>query len=217
MVLAKLRDYPLIVTLVGAIAVGCLVRTWTQPAEPAAQSSPRVSPPTAPRSSAAAQPAPFTPAEPVVATAPAPAAAPSLPAMPVSQSVPSYSGRRGAYTSYSFTLDGTTYPLDGQTSFDHLCEMKRQANLHEADINRLRAVCRSLSDQIDRNQAQIRLMRATVDSSDEFAVDQFNAQVARSNQVVEQYRAQQAELNGYVDQHNAIVDAMHVYARQHGR
>jgi hypothetical protein len=233
----KLRDYPFVVTLFGALALGFLVRLITD--EEAPRSRPRSSfestvpapvvtrpqssfESTVPAPVITRPPDPVTPpvAAPVsVVAAPTPVA-PSVSPAPISYAAtprPTNSGRGRGYTTYSFTLDGTTYVLDGQGSFDHLCEMKRQANVHDADITRLRALCQALSAEIDSNQAQLRLMRATLDRSDEFSVDRYNAQVGLSNQVVERYRVQQASLNSYVDQHNAIVEAMHVYARQHQR
>jgi len=215
----KLRDYPFIITLFGSLALGFLVRVIT--AEETARSRPQSSfESTVPAPVISRAPAPVAPPAPVTPPVVAPPVSPAPVSAPVAFTEapkPTYSGRGRGYTTYSFTLDGTTYVLDGQASFDHLCEMKRQANTHDGDITRLRAACQSLSDEIDANQAQLRNMRASLDRSDEFAVDRFNAQVRLSNQVVERYRVEQATLNDHVDRHNAIVEAMHVYARQHQR
>lgn len=216
-----IRDHPFVVTLFASLALGFLVRSITAE-EPRRYQPPAVA--DRPVHAAVVTPAPVlaspAPVTPSPAAASAPASRPSFPSAQVAivdSPRPTYSGRGRGYNTYSFTLDSTTYPLDGQASFDHLCEMKRQANMHDADITRLRAVCQALSAEIDGNQSQLSFMRSSLDRSDEFAINRFNAEVRRSNQVVEQYRARQAELNGYVDQHNAVVQAMHVYASQHRR
>lgn len=220
------KNHPFIFTLVGALLLGYLVRKCTEPApyryDNSASAPAQATPAPAPAQVVASPAVSTTPSQYQVAQLPPkPAAAASVAfSAPTDRPVissPSYSSGRRGYTTYTFTLDDVAYLLDGQASFDHLCEMKRQANVHDADITRLRAVCQALSAEIDGNQSQLAFMRSTLDRSDEFAVNRFNAEVRRSNQVVEQYRTRQAELNGYVDRHNAIVQAMHVYASQHRR
>lgn len=229
------KNHPFIFTLVGALLLGYLVRKFTEPAPyryshdasrpvattPAPNLAPAPAPPPAPIVVAplpvVSTPSPYQ----VAQVPPKPVASPPVtfsapPERPVI-STPSYgSGRRG-YTTYTFTLDDTPYLLDGQSAFDHLTEMKRQAHAYDPEINRLRAECASLQAQIDSNRAQLEVLRSVLDRTDQASIDSFNAQVRASNAVISERRVKVAELNANVDRFNEIVSAMHVYAQQHRR
>ena len=213
------KNHPFIITIVGALLLGYLVRKCTEPApyaysfhssspsksNPPSSSTPAVtSPPvsTIPSQYQVSQLSPKT-AAPSPSTYSAPIERPVI-------STPSYSSGRRGYTTYTFTLDGTDYLLDGQASFDHLSEMKRQAHLYDPEINRLRAECVNLQAQIDSDRAQLDVMRSVLDRTDQSAIDRFNAHVGASNAVI-------AALNTNADSFNTIVSAMHTYAQQHRR
>jgi hypothetical protein len=217
------KHHPFIVTIVGALLLGYMVRKCTEPARPTyhysterpAASGQEAKPVSTPVASTQPDPVRSAP----VAAAPttsAPSAYLSPPERPVI-STPSYgSGRRG-YTTYTFTLDNIAYLLDGQASFDHLSEMKQQAHVYDPEINRLRAECATLQAQIDSNRSQLAVLRSVLDRTDQSAVDGFNAQVRSSNAVIAEHRVKVAELNANVDRFNQIVSAMHAYAQQHRR
>lgn len=229
------KNHPFILTLVGALLLGYMVRKFTEttPYRHTYEASPPVATTPAANSAQARAPTPVpvvsTPA-PVVST-PSPYQVAQVPPKPVASppvtfsapldrpviSTPSYgSGRRG-YTTYTFTLDDTPYLLDGQSAFDHLTEMKRQAHVYDPEINRLRAECASLQAQIDSNRAQLEVLRSVLDRTDQASIDSFNAQVRASNAVIAERRVKVAELNANVDRFNEIVSAMHIYAQQHRR
>jgi hypothetical protein len=224
------KNHPFIVTILGALLLGYLVRKCTEPA-PYTYSY-NASPPTkySPMPASAPTPAPVlvsppvstTPSQYQVAQAPS-RPAPSAPvtySAPVERlviSTPSYSSGRRGYSTYTFTLDDTAYVLDGQAAFDHLSDMKRQAHVYDPEINRLRAECASLKVQIDANRSQLNIMRAVLNRTNQSAIDGFNAQVLASNAVIDEQRMKTSELNANVDSFNAIVSAMHAYAQQHRR
>ena len=232
------KNHPFIFTLVGALLLGYVVRKFTEPAPYRYNNSASapVQVTQAPTSAPSPAPVVITPAPAVTKPAPL-ASTPSqyqvaqLPPKPMASapvtfsgpidrpviSTPGYSSGRRGYTTYTFTLDDTPYLLDGKSAFDHLTEMKRQANAYDPEINRLRAECATLQAQIDGNRAQLDIMSSVLDRTDQSAIDTYNAQVRISNAVIAERRVKVAELNANVESFNAIVSAMHAYAQQHRR
>jgi hypothetical protein len=220
------KNHPFVVTILGALLLGYMVRKCTEPAPytysykagpttkstPAPKATPVVTSPalSTPSSQYQVAQTPSSPALSAPVTFSAPIERPVI-------STPSYgSGRRG-YTTYTFKIEEISYLLDGEAAFDHLGEMKQRASVFDPEITRLRAECAVLQSQIDASKSQLDYLRSVLDRTDQSAIDGFNAKVRESNAIIGQRRAKVAELNAIVDQFNEIVSAMHVYAQQHRR
>jgi hypothetical protein len=220
------RNHPFIVTLVGALLIGYLVRRCTEPAHSAYSYD--TSPPAKSTSTPPAVPVVTTPASsstpsqyqvaqlPPKPAASAPAAYPSPIERPVI-STPDYSSGRRGYTTYTFTLGDTPYPLDGKVAFDHLDEMKQQCESLDAQ----KAVLGRAIDDDERNLAEMKqrlsVARVTLDRSSQYAVDAYNAQVASQRDLVDSLNRKVEEYNALNDRRKAIFASMHAYAQQHRR
>ncbi len=236
------KNHPFIFTLVGALLLGYLVRKFTEPTPyrlnydasrpvattPAPKSAPTPVPPPAP---VAVVPAP-------VVTTPAPVASnashyqvPQLPPGPAPSGMitfpdpvqepviptPSYgSGRRG-YTTYTFTIGETVYPLDGQTSFDHLCGLKRQCESLDSQMKVTGGMIDADRATIANLDQQLSTARLTLDRTSQDAIDAYNAQVEAQGQLIDALNRKVVEHNALNDRREAIFQSMHVYAQQHRR
>jgi hypothetical protein len=224
------KNHPFIVTLVGALLLGYLVRKFTEPApytysynaSPPAKSNP------VPIS--AQMPAPVvtsptvsspSPQYQVAQLPPKPAAsAPVAYSSPVERpvfSTPSYSSGRRGYTTYTFTIGETPYPLDGQVAFDHLSEMKRQYEALDAQTNALDGAIDAERRNLAEMKQQSSIARVTLDLTSQYAVEAYNAQLDAQRQLVNSLNRKVDEFNALNDRMKAIFASMHTYAQQHRR
>lgn len=229
------KNHPFILTFVGALLLGYLVRKLTEPApyRYANHSSRSVvtTPPLKSAPTSSPSPAPvMIPPLPVVSTPsqyqvtqlspdPEPAGKVAFPATierPVI-ATPSYgSGRRG-YTTYTFTIGEIDYPLDGQAAFDHLGGMKRQCESLDAQM-----VVTGGSIDADRAalanlRQRMSLARLTLDRTSQTAIDAYNAQVEAEGQLIDALNQKVDEHNALNHRRDAIFQSMHAYAQQHRR
>ncbi len=198
------KNHPFIVTLVGALLLGYLVRKCTEPtpytysyqASPATKSTPA--------------PAPV----PVVTPAPVAFSAPVE--RPVI-STPRYSSGRGGYTTYTFKLGEVSYQLDGKAAFDQLGQMKQQCEFIDAQKDVLRSEIDAGKRDLAEKNRQLSLARATLDRSSQYAIDAFNAQVESEGEMVDSLNRKVGEFNALNERRKAIFASMHDYAQQHRR
>lgn len=224
------KNHPFIVTLVGALLLGYLVRKCTEP--PPYTYSYNASAPTkySPIPAPAPTPSPVLVSPPVstpssqyqVAQTPSrPAAsAPVAYSSPVERpvfSTPSYSSGRRGYTTYTFTIGETPYPLDGQVAFDHLSEMKRQYEALDAQTNALDGAIDDDRRNLAEMKRQSSIARVTLDNTSQYAVDAYNAQLDTQRQLVNSLNRKVDEYNALNDRMKAIFASMHTYAQQHRR
>jgi hypothetical protein len=220
------KNHPFIITIIGALLIGYMVRKITEPEpykysyepkpSPKAQSVPKADPVVA---SPSAGSAPAQHKVPEVASSRTPSAPIALTA-PVESpyvSPPVYGPGRRVYTTYTFTIGETSYPLDGQAAFDHLGEMKNQCESLDAQANSLESAIDAARREVDELSQRIALARQSLDRTSQFAVDNFNAMVSSEGRKIEEMNAQIDEYNRVVERRKAIFLSMHVYARQHPR
>lgn len=224
------KNHPFIVTLVGALLLGYLVRKCTEPApytysynaNPPAKSNP------VPIS--VQTPAPVVTSPPVSTPSsqyqvaqlpPKPAAsAPVAYSSPVERpvfSTPSYSSGRRGYTTYTFTLGEVAYPLDGKAAFDHLSEMKQQCESLDVQKGALSMAIDADERNLAEMKQQLSMARLTLDRTSQYAIDNYNAQVESQGALVDSLNRKVSEHNALNDRRKAIFQSMHIYAQQHRR
>jgi hypothetical protein len=224
------KNHPFIVTLVGALLLGYLVRKFTE--SPPYTYAHSASTPTkySPMPTPAQMPAPVV-TSPAVSTPssqyqvaqlpPKPAAsAPVAYSSPVERpvfSTPSYSSGRRGYTTYTFMIGETPYPLDGQVAFDHLSEMKRQYEALDAQTNALDGAIDAERRNLAEMKQQSSIARVTLDLTSQYAVEAYNAQLDAQRQLVNSLNRKVDEFNALNDRMKAIFASMHTYAQQHRR
>lgn len=232
------KNHPFIFTLVGALLLGYLVRKFTEPTpyrhtyeasrpvaiSPAPKSAPSPAPVVMTPAPAVTKPAPAasTPSPYQVAQLPpdpAPAGMITLPT-PVERpviSTPTYgSGRRG-YTTYTFTIGETAYPLDGQIAFDHLCGMKRQCESLDSQMKLTGGMIDADRANLANLKQHLSIARLTLDRTSQAAIDAYNAQVETEGQLIDALNQKVDEHNALNDRRQAIFQSMHDYAQQHRR
>lgn len=221
------KNHPFVVTILGALLLGYMVRKCSEPAS--YTYSYKASPTTL--STPASTPAPVvTTAAPVASTPshyqvaplpPGPAtSAPVTFSAPVERPIiktPTYgSGRRG-YTTYTFTIGEIDYPLDGQIAFDHLCEMKRQCESLDSQMKLTGGMIDADRANLANLKQQLSMARLTLDRTSQAAIDAYNAQVETEGQLIDALNQKVDEHNALNDRRQAIFQSMDDYAQQHRR
>lgn len=218
------KNHPFVVTIMGALLLGYMVRKCTEPA-PYAYSY-KTSPTTlsTPASTPAPTPAPVasTPSQYQVAQlppGPAPSGMITFPT-PVESPViktPTYSSGRRGYTTYTFKLGEVSYQLDGKASFDHLGEMKQQCESLDAQKSVLETAIEADERNIAEMKRRLSVARATLDRTSQDAIDTFNAQVEAQGELIDSFNRKVGEFNALNDRRKAIFASMHDYAQRHSR